>query len=89
MFFPVSFNIPSSSVRSDCEVNDVVEMAKDDRLTDKLYTETLRALKLDAIKIWAGVTGAVECLETRKLVLAGLAVQRTPNSFASIFPAQA
>lgn len=52
----------SSSVRSDCEVNDVVEMAKDDRLTDKLYTETLRALKLDALKIWAGVTGAVKCL---------------------------
>lgn len=52
MFFPVSFNVPfCSSVRSDCEVNDVVEMATDDRLTDKLYTETLRALKLDAIKI--------------------------------------
>lgn len=34
---------------SDCEVNDVVELAKDERLADKLYTETLRALKLDAI----------------------------------------
>lgn len=34
---------------SDCEINDVVEVAKDERLADKLYTETLRALKLDAI----------------------------------------
>jgi hypothetical protein len=34
---------------SDCEVNDVVEMAKDEKLTEKLYEETLRALKLDGI----------------------------------------
>lgn len=70
----------SSSVRSDCERNDVVEMAKDDRLTDKLYTETLRALKLDAIKIWAGVTGAVNCLGQEVA-----AFHRTPSPLASIF----
>lgn len=32
---------------SDCEVNDVVEMAKDEKLMEKLYVETLRVLKLD------------------------------------------
>lgn len=32
---------------SDCEVNDVIELAKDEQLVDKLYAETLRALKLE------------------------------------------
>lgn len=36
---------------SDCEVNDVNELAKDEQLVDKLYAETLRALKLDDIKV--------------------------------------
>lgn len=34
-------------------MNDVTELAKDERLADKLYTETLRVLKLNAIKMWA------------------------------------
>lgn len=32
---------------SDCEISDVTEVVKDERLADKLYTETLRVLKLD------------------------------------------
>jgi hypothetical protein len=38
-----------SSLYSDCEIIDVVEQAKDEKLADKLYTETLRVLKLKAI----------------------------------------
>jgi hypothetical protein len=34
---------------SDCEINDITELAKDEQLGDKLYAETLRALKLDKI----------------------------------------
>lgn len=36
---------------SDCEINDVIELVKDEKLADKLYSETLRVLKLDAIKM--------------------------------------
>jgi hypothetical protein len=32
---------------SDCEVSDITELAKDDDLADKLYKETLRALKIE------------------------------------------
>lgn len=51
-YYPMSPNLPFlffSSSRSDCEVNDVIELAKDERLADKLYTETLRVLKLEAL----------------------------------------
>lgn len=34
---------------SDCQINDVIELAKDERLGDKLYMETLRVLKLDDV----------------------------------------
>ncbi|KAG5671363.1 hypothetical protein PVAND_001564 [Polypedilum vanderplanki] len=36
---------------NDCEVTDVVELAKDEHLVNKLYSETLRVLKLEGTKI--------------------------------------
>lgn len=46
--FPLFFFFEWSHARSssDCEIIDVVEQAKDDKLADKLYKETLRVLKL-------------------------------------------
>lgn len=42
---------------SDCEVNDVVEIAKDEKMTEKLYAETLRALKLEQNSDVMGAVG--------------------------------
>lgn len=47
--FVVLFNFSFAYYFSDCEQNDLVEVAKDEQMADKLYTETLRVLKLERI----------------------------------------
>lgn len=47
--FVVLFNFSFANYSSDCEQNDLVEVAKDEQMADKLYTETLRVLKLERI----------------------------------------
>ena len=47
VFYLISMSVFSRC--SDCEVNDVVEIAKDEKMTERLYAETLRVLKLDKI----------------------------------------
>lgn len=51
-------NIRLLCLCSDCEVNEVTELAKDDQLADKLYSETLRALKLKEIIMWTNGEGS-------------------------------